>query len=162
MRTLKRIFAVVLGVSACVGYCQSPSASRESGDIAVVVNSANPATQISVPELRDFLLGDRRFWAGNVQVRLVLRERGARERDLVLASILDMDNRAFAKHWRAKVFRGEAAEEPLTVTSKEVVIQYLSSTPGAMAFMAVQDVPRQLKVLRVDGKLPGEQGYAFR
>jgi hypothetical protein len=166
MRSARYIFAAVLGICAWVGdsplRAQSSAGSKDSGDIAVVVNAVNPETNISVAHLRRLLLGDRRFWAGNVRVKLVLRERGAHERDRVLTSLLDMDNRAFDEHWRAKVFRGESAEEPLTVPSKELVIEYALGTPGALTFMLEKDVPPQLKILRVEGKLPGEHGYALR
>jgi len=166
MRIARYIFAVV--VVACSGLSHSPleaqsaGGSRESGDIAVVVNAVNPDNDVSLAHLRRLLLGDRRFWAGNVRVKLALRERGARERDRMLNVLLDMDNRAFDEHWRAKVFRGEAAEEPLTLSSRDLVVEYVQGTPGALVFMAEKDVPSHLKVLRVEGKLPGEHGYAVR
>lgn len=166
MRIAVYIFAVVIGACACPGQSQSGvqagNGQKEQGDIAVVVNPVNPENDVSVAHLRRLLLGDRRFWAGNVRVKLAFRERGVRERDRLLAVLLDMDNRAFDEHWRAKVFRGEAAEEPLTLPSRETVIRYVQGTPGALAFMAEKDVPSWLKILRVEGKLPGEHGYAVR
>src|SRR5258708_21699258 len=166
MRIAGYIFGVVIGACACLGQSQSGAQSgnvqKDSGDIAVVVNPVNPDNDVTLAHLRRLLLGDRRFWAGNVRVKLALRERGAHERDRLLTVLLDMDNRAFDEHWRAKVFRGEAAEEPLTLTSREMVIEYVRGRPGSLAFMAEKDVPSHLKVLRVEGKLPGEHGYAVR
>jgi hypothetical protein len=161
MRIAVYIFAVVIGACACLGQSQS-GGQKDSGDIAVVVNPVNPENDVSLAHLRRLLLGDRRFWAGNVRVKLAFRERGVRERDRVLTALLDMDNPTFDEHWRAKVFRGEAAEEPLTLPSRDLVIEYVRSTPGALAFMLEKDVPPNLKVLRVEGKLPGEHGYAVR
>ena len=145
-----------------MGYSQSVAGAKETGDIAVVVSSRNPANDLSLAELRRILMGERRFWGGNVQVRLVLRERGARERDQVLSSLLKMDNKAFAEHWRAKVFRGEASEEPLTVSSSAMTRQFLTETPGGLTFMVAKSFPTELKVLKIDGKLPGEPGYSLR
>jgi len=140
MRIAGYIFAVVVGACACLGQSQSGNVQKESGDIAVVVNPVNPDNDVSVAHLRRLLLGDRRFWAGNVRVKLAFRERGVRERDRVLVALLDMDNRAFDEHWRAKVFRGEAAEEPLTLTSREMVIEYVRGTPGALAVTTVNSL----------------------
>jgi hypothetical protein len=166
MRIAGYIFAVVIGACACLGQSQGGGSQsgnpKDPGDIAVVVNPINPDNDVSLAHLRRLLLGDRRFWAGNVRVKLAFRERGARERDRVLTALLDMDSRAFDEHWRAKVFRGEAAEEPLTLPSRELVIEYVQATPGALAFIAEKDVPPNLKVLRVEGKLPGEHGYAVK
>src|SRR5438874_7844803 len=132
MKMTRCIFATALGFCCGLGHAQSAAGPKGAGDIAVVVNSINPANDLSLGDLRRILMGERRFWGGNVQVRLVLRERGARERDQVLMTILKMDNKAFAEHWRAKVFRGEASEEPLTVPSSVVAWQYLKETPGGV------------------------------
>jgi hypothetical protein len=34
--------------------------------------------------------------------------------------------------------------------------------PGAVAFVASGQVPKGLKVLKIDGHLPGEKGYPLR
>jgi hypothetical protein len=162
MKSRRYILAAVLGFSCCLGHSQSTAAAKELGDIAVVVSSLNPANDLSLAELRRILMGERRFWGGNVQVRLVLRERGARERDQILSSLLKMDNKAFAEHWRAKVFRGEASDEPLTVSSSAMARQYLTETPGGLTFMIAKSLPTQLKILKIDGKLPGEPGYSLK
>jgi hypothetical protein len=162
MKTVRHILVVALGISCCLGYAQSVAGPKESGDIAVVVSPLNPATDLSLTELRRIMMGERRFWGGNVQVRLVLRERGARERDQVLSVLLKMDNKGFAEHWRAKVFRGEASEEPFTVPSSTMVRQYLKETPGGLTFMASKNLPAELKVLKIDGKLPGDPGYLLK
>lgn len=162
MRTARWILVVALGLCCGLGYAQTAANPKSTGDIAVVVNSINPATNLSLGELRRILMGERRFWGGNVQVRLALREPGARERDQVLSTVLKMDNKAFAEHWRAKIFRGEASEEPLTLSSSSTAFQYVKETPGGLSFVSAKNIPADLKILRVDGKLPGEAGYALR
>jgi len=156
------IFGLALTLAFTVSGAQQAPHSRESDDIAVIVNVANPVNEVSLPELRRMLMGERRFWKGNVQVRLVLRAPGARERDSVLARLLQADNKAFAEHWRAKVFRGEASEEPLSVPSAAMAEQYLLEVPGGLTFMAARNPPAKLKILKLDGKLPGEPGYALK
>jgi len=81
------------------------------------VNAKNIYDKLSLADLRKILLGERRFWQGNVQVSLVLREQGTRERDHVLAVLLKMTNADFERHWQAKMFRGESSALPLTVPS---------------------------------------------
>jgi ABC-type phosphate transport system substrate-binding protein len=162
MRTARWIFVMGLGLCCGLGHTQTAAGPKGAGDIAVVVNSINPATNLSLGDLRRILMGERRFWGGNVQVRLALREHGARERDQVLSTVLKMDDKAFAEHWRAKVFRGEASEEPLTLSSSATAFQYVKETPGGLSFVAAKNIPADLKVLRVDGKLPGEAGYALK
>src|SRR5947199_10437078 len=161
MKTARCIFAMALGLCCGLGHAQSAASPKGAGDIAVVVNSVNPANDLSLGELRRILLGERRFWGGNVQVRLALREHGAREREQVVTTILKMDGKAFSEHWRAKVFRGEASDEPLTL-SAAMTLQYVKETPGALSFVSAKNLPPEIKVVRIDGKLPGEPGYLLK
>lgn len=158
-----RIFTLALALASSGGmaHAQTSAGPKSTGDIAVVVNSVNPVSDLSVGDLRRMLLGERRFWGGNVQVRLALREHGARERDQVVSTILKMDNKAFSEHWRAKVFRGEAVDEPLTL-SATMTFQYVKETPGALSFVSARNLPPEIKVLKIDGKLPGDPGYILK
>jgi ABC-type phosphate transport system substrate-binding protein len=135
---------------------------KASEDIAVVVNAANINDKLSVADLRGILLGERRFWKGNVLVSLVLREQGTWERDHVLQVLLKMTNVEFARHWQAKMFRGEASALPLTVPSNGMANEYVADTPGAISFLIGKNLRSDLKVLRIDGKLPGEPGYPLK
>jgi hypothetical protein len=162
MRTTRSFtLALALALFGCLAQAQTATGPKNMGDIAVVVNSVNPVSDLSAGDLRRMLLGDRRFWGGNVQIRLALREHGARERDQVVAAILKMDNKAYSEHWRAKVFRGEASDEPLTL-SAAMALQYVKETPGALSFASAKNLPPELKVLKIDGKLPGDPGYILK
>src|SRR5882672_2854190 len=108
---------------------------KSSEDIAFVVNAKNIYDKLSLADLRKILLGERRFWQGNVQVSLVLREQGTRERDHVLAVLLKMTNADFERHWQAKMFRGESSALPLTVPSNGMAGEYVADTPGAISFL---------------------------
>ena len=163
MKTAKHICITFLLGVALSGVAHSQTAGPEAAnEIAVVVNAMNPLSDLALPELRKMLLGERRFWKGNVQVRLVLREPGARERDRVIKLVLNMRNADFAELWRAKVFRGEAADEPPAMTSSALAGQYVGRIAGGITFMLAKNVPSNLKVLSVDGKLPGQAGYILK
>jgi hypothetical protein len=161
MKKMRYILSFVVMLACSLGNSQA-SQSGKAGDIAVVVNASNPVNDLSLSELRNMLTGDRRFWKGNVRVKLILREPGTRERDAVLDLLLKVDNKAFAAQWRAKMFRGEASDEPLSVPSASQVEQYLLENPGGITFMAAKTPVPQLKVLRLEGRLPGEHGYALQ
>ena len=60
---------------------------------------------------------------------------------------------------RGKVFRAEVATGPTIVYSNDIAIGLLSSLPGSIAFIDSAEVPGNLKILQIDGKLPGQQGY---
>ena len=128
-------------------------------DIAVVVNPGVPVNDLSFAEMRKVLLGDRQFWSPNLKVTLLIRAPVARERDAVLKTIYQMTEAQFRQYWIGKVFRAEAAGGPKIIYSNEEATQLATSMPGSIAFIDAAQVPKGLKTLKIDGKLPGEAGY---
>src|SRR6266852_2732646 len=133
-------------------------AVAQTSAVAVVVNEKNPVTNLSTPELRKLVAGEKHSWAGGVPVRLFVRAPGAYER-VVLLKLLGMSESAYKQYWTAQVFRGEAQAEPLALFSNGMQKEALTVYPGAVALVIVQDVKPGMKVVRVDGHLPGETGY---
>ncbi len=133
-----------------------------TGDVAIVVRPDVPVDNLTFAELRRLLLGDRQFWSSNLRVTLLVRAPGAREREVVLKTIYQMSEAQFRQYWIAKVFRAEAASGPRIVYSNEMAAELASAIPGAVAFVDADQVPKGLKVLRINGLLPGEKNYPLR
>jgi hypothetical protein len=131
-------------------------------DVAVVVRPDTPAESLSLAEVRKLLLGDRQFWASNLRVTLLIRAPVAHEREVVLRAIYQMNEAQFRQYWITKIFRAEATSGPKIVYSNEMAAELVQAVPGAVAFVDTAHVPKGLKVLKVDGKLPGEKGYPLR
>ena len=133
-----------------------------SGDIAIVVRPDLPIDTLSFAELRKLMIGDRQFWSSSLRVTLLMRAPVARERDVILKTIYQMSEAQFRQFWISKVFRAEATNGPKVVFSNEMATELVAAIPGAVAFVDAAKVPQGLKVLRIDGRLPGEKGYALR
>jgi ABC-type phosphate transport system substrate-binding protein len=131
-------------------------------DIAVVVHSDAPVSNLSLSDVRKVFLGDRQYWSTNVPVVLLIRAPVARERDVVLKIIYQMSESQFKQYWIAKIFRAEAATAPKVVYSNDMANQLVTAIPGAIAFIDSKDLKPGSKVVRVDGRLPGEAGYPLR
>ncbi len=93
---------------------------------------------------------------------LLIRAPAAHERDVVLKSIYQMSEAQFRQYWISKVFQAEVSAGPKIVYSNGMATELVSAIPGAVTFMEATDVPKALKVLRIDGHLPGEKGYPLR
>lgn len=148
-------------IAAAVLLCLSPGAGMGS-DIAIVVRQDVPVENVTFAELRKLLLGDRQFWSSNLRVTLLVRAPGAREREVVLKTIYQMTEAQFRQYWIAKVFRAEAASGPRVVYSNEMAAELTSAIPGAVAFVEATQVPKGLRVLKINGKLPGDKDYPLR
>jgi len=138
------------------------SAGAGDNDIAIVVRPDVTVDNLPFAELRKVMLGDRQFWTSNLRVTLLVRAPGAREREVVLKTIYQMSEAQFRQYWIAKVFRAEAAAGPRIVYSNEMAAELALAIPGAVAFVEAKQVPKGLKVLKINGSLPGDKAYPLR
>ena len=140
----------------------APSSVDATSDIAVIVHPSTPITNLSVAELRALLNGDRRQWDVRTPAVILMRMPGTHERSIVLEKVLKQSESDYKKYWVGKIFRGEATNEPPSAPSPGLALDYVSSVKGAISFVDSAQVQSRVKMLRVDGKLPGESGYPLR
>jgi len=136
--------------------------SSREGDLAVMVNSDTPVTDLSLAEVRNVFLGQRQYWNPKLPVVLLMRAPVARERDIVLKVIYQMSEEEYTQYWVAQVFRAEVTSPPKNVYSNDMQYELVAAIPGAIAVVDARNVRPGVKVVRVDGKLPGEKGYPLR
>jgi len=162
--TNKRVAAILVVTTwlAMAVQCPSTAQTARGGDIAVVVNSDTPVSDLSLSEVRKVLLGERQYWNSKLPVTLLIRAPVARERDVVLRVIYQMSEAQFKRYWVAKIFRAEAASPPKIVYSNDMQYELVTAIPGAIAFVEARAVRPGVKVLRVDGHLPGDKDYPLR
>jgi len=135
---------------------------QRDSSVAVVVHPDVPVTNLSLQEVRSVFLGDRQYWNSKLPVVLLIRAPVAHERDVVLRVIYEMSEVQFKRYWIAKIFRAESATPPKIVYSNDMTNELTAAIPGAIAFLDSQDVRPGVKVVRVDGHLPGEPGYPLK
>jgi hypothetical protein len=153
---------VMLMAAGMISRPASAQGSSAGGDVAVVVRPDLPVDNLSFKEVRELLLGDRQFWAPGLRVSLLMRAPVARERDVILKTVYKMTEAEFRRYWIEKVFRAEVQSGPKIVYSNESATELVALIPGAVAFVDAAEVPKGLKVLRIDGRLPREKGYPLR
>lgn len=165
MRATYQRVAVMVWVVLCVCVLfewSSAAQTSRGADVAVVVHPDTPISNLSLAEVRKVLLGERQYWSAKLPVVLLIRAPVAREREVVLRVIYQMTEAQFKQFWVAKIFRAEAASPPKIVYSNDMQYELVTAIPGAIAFIDARNVRPGLKVLRVDGHLPGEREYPLR
>jgi ABC-type phosphate transport system substrate-binding protein len=149
-------------LSAILGFALAALAFAPTGtssDIAVIVNPSTPISNLSVAELRAILSGDRRSWDMKTPAVVLMRLPGSHERDVVLQRVLKQSESDYKKFWVGKIFRGEVIFEPATAPSAGLALDYVSSVQGAISFVDSSQVQSRVKLVKIDGKLPGDSGY---
>lgn len=137
-------------------------AQAGTGAIAIVVHPDTRVQDLSFLELRKIFLGEQQFWGDRTRIILLVRAPVAHERDVVLNRIYQMDEAEFRQYWIAKVFRAEVSSGPKIVYSTDMTRQLVAALPGAVAFVAAKDVSPEMKVMRISGKRPGDEGYPLQ
>ena len=162
--SIKRVVTILwIPVWICMAL-QHPSVAQTSRetDVVVVVHADTPVSDLSLAEVRKVLLGERQYWNSKLPVVLLIRAPVARERDVVLRVIYQMSEAQFKQYWVAKIFRAEVTSPPKIVYSNDMQYELVSAIPGAIAFVDARNVRAGVKVLRVDGHLPGDRDYPLR
>ena len=136
-------------------------AHAQATDIAVVVNPSNATSNLSMPELRKILAGEKRTWPGGQPVKLFVRGPGSQERAVFL-KVLRYSENDYKTHWTTQMFRGEAQSEPLSLPSNGMQMEAVRTFPGAIVLIVNRDIKSGMKIVKVDGHLPGEPQYPLR
>ena len=133
-------------------------AAAQAEDVAVVVNDHNPVAKMTRAELRKIFAGEERSWPAGIPIRVFVRAPGTHERGALL-KLLGMTEGEYKQYWTLQVFRGEVQAEPSMLPSNGMQREALVAYPGGVALVNLQDVKAGMKVLRVEGRMPGEAGY---
>jgi hypothetical protein len=160
MLNVQTRLAIAIAAVWIAGNATVPSALSQTSDIAVVVNEKNPVKNLSSQEVRNIFAGDRRSWPGGLPIKLFVRAPDAHER-AVLLKLLGMSESDYKNYWTAKIFRGEVQSEPIALFSNGMQKEAIKAYPGAVALVNMQDVKPGMKMVKVEGHLPGEEGYPF-
>ncbi len=155
----------LLGVSnhsARAGIPPHDEPDSPEGNLAILVNTSNPVDDLSLSELRKVFLGERSHWPNGRRITLVMLEPGQPERKALIREVCQMTESEFSRHFLQGVFTGEVLVSPKTLSSPAGARKFVFNVPGAIGFVRASDVDSSVKVIRVDGRLPGDKDYGLR
>jgi phosphate transport system substrate-binding protein len=133
--------------------------SEAYAQVAVVVNRANPVTNLSRDQLQRLYLGASTTFPSGGSV--VLFEYPPARR-VFYQSLLHMSELAVTRHWIGLMFQGENAGPLRVVDGADALRRAVAETRGALAFIPVAAVDSTVKVVTVDGRRPRDAGYPLR
>lgn len=144
--------ALALAVFAC-------GVDDAAADVAVIVHPGNPEVDLSRSEVERIFKQERQHWRAGRRIYLILQETGTLEKDVVLRRLYRMTDAELKQFWLGKLYRGEISSFPRVVPSNAAVARIVAHAPNAVGFVNASAVDASVKVLRIDGRRPGEPGY---
>ena len=148
--------ATALGL-VCFGQEAVERASPQ--DVAVIVNPKNPAGTLTLAELTKIYRGERQYWKTNLPIVVLFRNGGSYEREVLLHTVFKMTEPQYKQYWVSKIMRAEVTAPPTELFSSGMTKEGVVTIPGAIGCISASDIRSGMKVLRIDGHLPGEPGY---
>ena len=127
-------------------------------NMAVVISAGSKVSDVPLAELVKLCKGTQKTWADGKNFLLVIKNPEAPEMRVAMQKLFG-DGGDF-KAAIAKV--NESRIIVKIVGSDEELLRIVEATPGAVGIVDVYSINSSVKVLRVDGKLPFDAGYALK
>jgi ABC-type phosphate transport system substrate-binding protein len=131
----------------------------QSADLAVIVNKNSGLDNVTSEELAKIFRAEKPKDPNGTRFTITAREAGSPERTAALAQIFKMSEDDYSKYFLQATFTGQVTSAPRTINGAAVAKQFVSVTPGAISYIRSSDADDSVKILKVDGKAPGEPGY---
>jgi ABC-type phosphate transport system substrate-binding protein len=151
-----KFYIVILIASFLTG---SVIAQDKAGDLAIIVAKNSAIDSLTSEELHRIFFEEKTKDPDGHRFVIIMRETGSPENAAAMASIYKFDAGEYDTYFLRAVFAGRATGKPQQLNGSAAVRQFIASTPGAIGYARASEVDDTLKVVKVDGKLPGDAGY---
>ena len=156
---IKKLFIIAL---ICSLKISSAIAQDKAGDLAIIVGKNSPLENVTSEELAKIFRAEKAKGPDGVRFVLTAREAGSAERGTALAQIYKLGEDEDSKYFLQATFTGQVQSAPRSLNGSGTAKQFVSVTPGAIGYLRASEADDSVKVLRVDGKSPGEAGYPLK
>ena len=153
----------ILLVSGLVLACSfGANAQDASGDLAIIVGKSSGLDNVTTAELVKIFKAEKAKGPDGVKFALTMRESGSPERASALSRIFSMSEAEYGKYFLQATFTGAVTAAPKQLASAAAVKQFVAGTAGGIGYVKGSEADDLVRVLKVDGKAPGEAGYPLK
>ncbi len=132
-----------------------PSAVQAK-QFAIVADKANATSNLTASELVKIFNSHSHSWPDGKPVKIVMRDPTSADMQLVLRKLLNMTPE------QAHAFILAHHDVIMIADSDDAVLRFVSTSPGAIGVVDLYSLTQDVNVVKIDGKLPVEQGYFLR
>ena len=125
----------------------------QARDLAIVVNKSNTTVSVTGVELEKLLKAGTPNWPDGKKVKIFLTDPASADNKTILQRVYKMAPAEI------KTLLDAHKAEIQVVGSDDLVLMMVNENPGALGIVNVYSITSQVKVLKIDDKLPMEQGY---
>jgi len=130
--------------------------AAQAKQFAIVADKANTITNLTAAELVKIFNAHSRTWPDGRPVTVVMRDPSSADMQLVLRKLLNMTPE------QAHAFIQAHRDAIMVADSDDSVLHFVSTSRGALGVVDLYSLTQSVTVVKIDGKLPVEQGYLLR
>lgn len=134
------------------------TANSGQGQIVVIVNKANPVTNISKANLLNFYLGNEIVWENSNRIYPITQRTNQSIAKIFFQKGLGKTVGRMKRIWLKLSLSGKTSP-PKILNSADEVIEYISQNEGAIGFIPIKKLNENVRVIKIDGKAYNEKEY---
>lgn len=138
------------------------AACARAEDVAIVVSGECKVTELSLTDARLILRCEKVRASGSAKWFVYLRPDSAPEHAAMLKHVLKCDAATLKAYFLQAVFNGSIQDAPKEVGPTALLLHLVRDNPTAISYLPAKDVSLGVKQLKIDGLLPGQQGYPIK
>jgi hypothetical protein len=143
----------------CMGALLAVSAAPAVKNMAVVASAGSKLQDVPLAELTKLCKGTQKTWVDGRNFTLVMKDPESSDMHVAVQKLFGVPT-SEVKSVIAKL--NETRTVVRVVESDEDLLRTVEAMPGAVGILDVYAINSAVKVLRVDGKLPFDVGYALK
>jgi ABC-type phosphate transport system substrate-binding protein len=151
--------ALRLAALSCATVLFAGNAAPGTKNMAVVAAAGSKLQDVPLAELAKLCKGTQKTWPDGRSFTLVIRDPESPDLHVAVQKLFGVAA-SEVKSSIAKI--NEARAVVRIVESDDDLLRTVEATPGAVGILDVYAINSTVKVLRVDGKLPFDVGYALK
>jgi ABC-type phosphate transport system substrate-binding protein len=161
MKTILKKFPLGVAILFLLGGL-NVRAQDKADQLAVIVGKTSSLEAVTTAELQKYFKAEKSKAPDGTKIVIVMQDVGRPERDAALRDIYKMGEAEYGDYFVGQTFTGAVKSAPRSFASPAAVKQYVAETPGAIGYVRASDADDTVKVLKVDGKAPGEADYSLK
>jgi ribosomal protein L23 len=155
----RRVNGLRVAAMFCAGALLAGTAAPAIKNMAVITSAGSKLQDVPLTELTKLCKGTQKMWTDGRNFTLVMKDPESPDMHIAVQKLFGVPP-SEVKSLIAKL--NETRTVVRVVESDEDLLRTVEATPGAVGILDVYAINSAVKVLRVDGKLPFDVGYALR
>jgi hypothetical protein len=147
---IRKLFLIVILGVAC-----APSAVQAK-QLAIVADKASSVSNLTASDLIKMFNVHSRLWPDGKPITIVMRDPSSSDMQLVLHKLFNMTPD------QARSFVQAHRDAFIIADSDDAVVRFVSTSRGALGVIDLYSLTKDVNVVKIDGKLPVEQGYLLK